>query len=177
MARRTAKSPPEEVETPDYGVSPRAVWACVAAACVVMLGIGIWQLERTNQKLQTLRRLRQDPALGGWFQQMQEEISSPEGGPANVRTTHQIWVGTVAECRVSQDRRRQPIGVRLQNAMLVAPESGSGRGTLEEISVVDFPFHHGIPQKGQLWAFAIWTDSRGLPFIRDAMPWRPDPRR
>jgi hypothetical protein len=162
------------------GLSPLAVKMCLGVILLGLMAWVLWWINAVNDRLQAERRIAASPALAGWLQAARREIADFErqsglAAPGSrTRMTEAVWVGTVKarELNNPANNRPQLIGVTLQPAHLLAGRRSpkDERGDTVRISVKDFHFATGEPQRGEPWVFSVARINGGFNFVRDARP-------
>ncbi len=170
---RPAKEPARPAPPP---ISPVAVKVAVAVIILGLCALGVVQLERVNARKQIERRMQEDPQLASWFRRMQGEIEGKEGEssrPSGRPSAQALWVGRIRSQSKNSPNHERPkvIGLDLDDCTLLLGEKGAtDKRSVIRVSCEDYSFRGGLPAPNEQWAIAVWRDSKGGNFIRDAVP-------
>jgi hypothetical protein len=157
-----------------------ALRVCLGAVLLGLVAALLWWINAVNDRLQAERRLAANPVLATWLEAARREIADFErqsglaapSGPR--RLAEAVWIGTVKgrELNNPVNHRPQLIGITLQPAHLLAGRRSpkDERSDTVRISVKDFHFPTGEPQRGEPWVFSVARINGGFNVVRDARP-------
>ncbi len=180
MAKAASRSQPAPSGTSVTGIVSHPWVLRVVLAGLVMgaIAVGLLKLDSLSRRTQLQRAMESDRPLMTWLDAVKREIATP-GRPTEVfeeAKAQAVWLGMIVDRELSTPEHRQPtlVALKLASAMRLAGDSGphDGRDNLS-VSLGDFHFPAGPPQKGEHWVVAVWRKKSGHNFIRDARKLNP----
>jgi len=158
-------------------LSPFVLKAGAAVLVLLLAGLGLWRIEKTNRRIQAERRVLEDPELSVWLSRLKSEVGQFQARPASSQGERSglaegVWLGTISQREHNSPSNRRPelISVALRPAWLLAgsrsPKDASGDEV--RIGVKDFKFLGGPPQVSERWLFAVERINGGHNVVQDA---------